>query len=144
MCGRVAVAEREDKTDGVRQSDAHERIEGVQRQDAGVLRNVRLQCGGCEPDVADRVDAVDGGENEKENRDVDEKPAGPTRARRANGRGREGSRAWSSGGEFGHGGSGLGERELAGGGVVIENFGVAAPLDGGLKLAAGFVLAEMF
>src|SRR6202158_1118322 len=28
--------------------------------------------------------------------------------------------------------------------VVIENFGVAAPLDGGFELAAGFFLAEMF
>src|SRR5260370_34630024 len=40
--------------------------------------------------------------------------------------------------------SGLGEGQLAGGGVVIENFGVAAPLDGGFELAAGFVFAEMF
>ena len=44
----------------------------------------------------------------------------------------------------GTGGSGLGERQLAGGGVVIENFGVAPPLDGGFELAARFVLAEMF
>jgi hypothetical protein len=44
----------------------------------------------------------------------------------------------------GTGGSGLGQRELAGGGVVIENFGIAPPLNGGFKLAARFVLAEMF
>src|SRR5260370_16088606 len=43
----------------------------------------------------------------------------------------------------GTGASGLGERQLAGGGVVIENFRVAAPLDGGFELAAGFFLAEM-
>src|SRR6266487_1542019 len=44
----------------------------------------------------------------------------------------------------GTGASGLGERQLAGGGVVIKNFRVAAPLDGGFKLAAGFFLAKMF
>src|SRR6266850_1666090 len=41
-------------------------------------------------------------------------------------------------------GSHLGESQLAGCGVVIENFGVAPPLNGGFKLAAGLVLAEMF
>src|SRR6266481_1569305 len=43
----------------------------------------------------------------------------------------------------GTGGSRLGEGQLAGDGIVVENFGVAAPLDGGFELAAGFVLAEM-
>src|SRR5467141_2649423 len=43
----------------------------------------------------------------------------------------------------GTGASGLGESQLAGGGVVIENFGVAPPLDGGFQLAAGFFLAKM-
>src|SRR6266478_141650 len=43
----------------------------------------------------------------------------------------------------GTGASGLGESQLAGGGVVIENFGVAAPLDGGFELAAGFFLTKM-
>src|SRR6267143_1250427 len=45
--------------------------------------------------------------------------------------------------EIRHGASGLGEGQLAGGGVVIENFGVAAPLDGGFELAAGFFLTKM-
>src|SRR5580658_4676579 len=40
--------------------------------------------------------------------------------------------------------SSLGERQLARGGVVIENLGVAAPLDGCFQLAARFVFAEMF
>ena len=44
----------------------------------------------------------------------------------------------------GTGASGLGQREFAGGGVVIENFGVAPPLNGGFELAACFVFAEMF
>src|SRR5260370_16221941 len=48
------------------------------------------------------------------------------------------------GGRFGTGTSGLGEGQLAGGGVVVEDFGVAAPLDGGFELAAGFTFAEMF
>src|SRR5260370_33019447 len=39
--------------------------------------------------------------------------------------------------------SSLGERQLAGGGVIIKNFRVAAPLDGGFELAAGFVLTKM-
>src|SRR5258707_5301866 len=43
----------------------------------------------------------------------------------------------------GTGGSRLGEGQLAGDGIVVENFGVAAPLDGGFEVAAGFVLAEM-
>src|SRR6266478_1837560 len=43
----------------------------------------------------------------------------------------------------GTGGSRLGEGQLASDGIVVENFGVAAPLDGGFELAAGFVLAEM-
>src|ERR1700674_626762 len=43
----------------------------------------------------------------------------------------------------GTGGSGLGERQLAGGGIVIKNFGVAAPLNGGFELAAGFVFAKV-
>src|SRR5580698_11358707 len=37
----------------------------------------------------------------------------------------------------------LGERQFAGGGVVIENFGVASPLNRGFELAARFVFAEM-
>src|SRR5260370_8441195 len=37
----------------------------------------------------------------------------------------------------------LGERQRAGGGVIIKNFRVAAPLDGGFELAAGFVLTKM-
>src|SRR5271169_4857849 len=40
--------------------------------------------------------------------------------------------------------SSLGEGQLARGGVVIENLGVAPPLDGGFQLAARFVLAEIF
>src|ERR1700687_2446358 len=43
----------------------------------------------------------------------------------------------------GTGRSGLAERQLASGGVVIENFSVAAPLDGSLQLAARLVVAEM-
>src|SRR5271155_3315600 len=39
--------------------------------------------------------------------------------------------------------SNLGERQLAGGGIIIKEFGVAAPLDGGLQLTARFVFAEM-
>ena len=39
--------------------------------------------------------------------------------------------------------SSLGEGQLPGGGVVIENFRVTSPLDGGLQLAARFVFAEM-
>jgi hypothetical protein len=38
----------------------------------------------------------------------------------------------------------LGERQFASGGVVIEQFGVAAPLDGGFQLPAGLFFAEMF
>src|SRR5712664_2304247 len=44
----------------------------------------------------------------------------------------------------GTGRSGLSKSQLAGCGVVIENFGVAPPLNGGFKLAAGLVFAEMF
>src|ERR1700721_2447020 len=40
--------------------------------------------------------------------------------------------------------SSLGERQLARGRVIIENLGVASPLDGGFQLAARFVLAEVF
>src|SRR5579859_704993 len=43
----------------------------------------------------------------------------------------------------GTGRSGLGESQFARGGVVIENFRIAPPLDGGFQLAARFVLAEM-
>src|SRR5580704_17674286 len=43
----------------------------------------------------------------------------------------------------GTGRSGLGEGQLAGGGIVIENLGIASPLDGGFELAAGLVFAEM-
>src|SRR5260370_42406678 len=43
----------------------------------------------------------------------------------------------------GTGAARLGERQLAGRGVVIKNFRVAAPLDGGFELAAGFVLTKM-
>src|ERR1700730_10142912 len=39
--------------------------------------------------------------------------------------------------------SGLGERQLAGGGVIIEKLGVAPPLDGGLQLALRLVFAEV-
>src|SRR5258708_37895426 len=39
----------------------------------------------------------------------------------------------------GTGASSLGERQLARGSVIIKNFGVAAPLDGGFELPAGFV-----
>src|SRR5579864_7085147 len=38
----------------------------------------------------------------------------------------------------------LGESQLAGGGVVIENFGVASPLNRGFELAPRLVVAEMF
>src|SRR5260370_10218798 len=37
----------------------------------------------------------------------------------------------------------LGESELGGGSVIIKNSGVAAPLDGGFELPAGFVLTKM-
>src|SRR6202040_1261015 len=50
----------------------------------------------------------------------------------------------ASGAVAGTGRSGLGEGQLAGGGVVIEKFRVAPPLDGGLELALRFVFAEMF
>src|SRR5271165_2859174 len=40
--------------------------------------------------------------------------------------------------------SSLGESQLPGGGIVVKEFGVAAPLDGGFQLAACFILAEMF
>src|SRR5260370_23764407 len=43
----------------------------------------------------------------------------------------------------GTGASSLGERQLARGSVIIKNFGVAAPLDGGFELPAGFVLTKM-
>src|SRR6202166_4887084 len=38
----------------------------------------------------------------------------------------------------------LGQRELAGRGIVIKNLGVTAPLNGGLQLAARFSRTEMF
>src|SRR4029077_2277624 len=44
----------------------------------------------------------------------------------------------------GTGESALGKSQFAAGGVVIEEFGVAAPLDGRFELATRFVLAEMF
>src|SRR5208283_781282 len=44
----------------------------------------------------------------------------------------------------GTGRSALGQRQFAAGGVVVEEFGIAAPLDGGFELAARFVFAEMF
>jgi hypothetical protein len=44
----------------------------------------------------------------------------------------------------GTGGSALGQRQFAAGGVIVEEFGVAAPLDGGFELAARLVFAEMF
>src|SRR5580693_7766013 len=44
----------------------------------------------------------------------------------------------------GTGGSALGQRQFAAGGIVIEEFGVAAPLNGGFELATGFLFAEMF
>ncbi len=37
----------------------------------------------------------------------------------------------------------LGQRQFAAGGVVIEEFGIAAPLDGGFELATRLVFAEM-
>src|SRR5260370_15549715 len=43
----------------------------------------------------------------------------------------------------GTGASSLGERQLARGSVIIKNFGVAAPLDGGFELPAGIVLTKM-
>src|SRR5580693_1715370 len=43
----------------------------------------------------------------------------------------------------GTGRSSLGERQLAGGGVIVENLRVASPLDSGFELALRFVLAEM-
>src|SRR5207302_11272079 len=39
--------------------------------------------------------------------------------------------------------SSLGERQLAGLGIVIENVGVAASLDGGIELAAGLLRTEV-
>src|SRR6266567_2204473 len=39
--------------------------------------------------------------------------------------------------------SSLGEGQLAGLGIIIKNFGVASPLDGGFELAAGLLLAEV-
>jgi hypothetical protein len=44
----------------------------------------------------------------------------------------------------GTGESALRKSQFAAGGVVIEEFGVAAPLDGRFELATRFVLAEMF
>src|SRR5467141_421268 len=44
----------------------------------------------------------------------------------------------------GTGRSDLSKGQLAGCGVVIENLGVAPPLNGGFQLAAGLVFAEMF
>src|SRR5580693_1691083 len=49
----------------------------------------------------------------------------------------------ASGAVSGTGRSGLGERQFAGGGVVIENLGVAAPLDGGFELPLRFFFAEL-
>ena len=46
--------------------------------------------------------------------------------------------------EIRHGrGSDLSAGQLAGGGIVIENFRVTTPLDGRFQLAAGFLLTKM-
>src|SRR5271154_275069 len=39
--------------------------------------------------------------------------------------------------------SNLSEGQLAGGGIIVKELGVAAPLDSGFELTAGFVFAEM-
>src|SRR5271154_1046310 len=39
--------------------------------------------------------------------------------------------------------SNLGEGQLARGRIIVKELGVAAPLDGGFQLTAGFVFAEM-
>src|ERR1700722_16171125 len=49
----------------------------------------------------------------------------------------------TSGAVAGTGRLSLGQRQFAGGGIVIENFGVAAPLNGGFELTLRFVLAEV-
>src|SRR3974377_453073 len=54
---------------------------------------------------------------------------------------------WCSRGRGTGGGTGKSsfcQRELPAGGVEIKDFRVTTPLDGGLELTAGFVLAEVF
>src|SRR5260370_24244937 len=97
---------------------------------------------GAQPGSHDRIHAKNGGADKKKNSDIDKKGPAPARARGPLHRGREQRRLSIRKSEIRHGASGLGERQLAGGGVVIENFGVPAPLDGGFELAAGFNLAK--
>src|SRR5216683_2303598 len=141
--GDVAVSERKNQAECIRDADSNERVQSVERQDAWILRNLRVWTDRAEPGTADGIDTKNRRENKKKNRDVDKKGPAPARARGPLHRGREQRRLSIRKSEIRHGASGLGERQLTGGGVVIENFGVPAPLDGGFELAAGFNLAKM-
>src|SRR5467141_2457553 len=140
----VTVGESKNQAQCVSDADSKERVKSVEREDAGILRNLDVRMDGAEPGTADRIDAKNCGADKKKNGNVDEECPAPARARgpRHRGRKRGSLGGWES--EIRHGASGLSERQLAGGGVVIENFGVAAPLDSSFELAAGFALAEVF
>ena len=73
--GEVAVADGEDEAEQIGDADADDGVEGVERERAGRLRDLRRGYGMAEPVAARQDDAVEGGEAER--------PRPSYRARRA-------------------------------------------------------------
>jgi hypothetical protein len=103
LCGDITVRQSEEQAEQIRDGDTHEGVEGVQRKDSWILRDLRLRGNGTEPGTADGVYTVDGGKNKKKNRDVDEESEIPPRAGGPPLRGRNGRRGLRGAGGKGQG-----------------------------------------
>ncbi len=77
----VAIGERESKTECVSDADAHQGIESVKREDAGILRNLSPGRNGTEPGAADGINTKNRGEDKQKNSDVDKERPAPARSR---------------------------------------------------------------
>ena len=100
----IAESQSKDQTDGVGDDHAHQRVQGVKRKVARILRNLRLGMSGTEPGVANGVDSKNGGKYKQKNSDIDQQSPGRARTGRARRGGR--MRCGVNGGERrrGHGG----------------------------------------
>ncbi len=77
--GNIAIGEREEHAQPVRHAKTHQRIQRVERQSARALRDFDFGGDWSKPGVTNGVDAVDGGKDEKKNKNIDQERPRPAR-----------------------------------------------------------------
>ncbi len=152
--GDVAVADGEEQAEQVGEADADDGVEGVEGKRAGVEGDDGLGFEAAGPEHADADDGVEDGEADAGDAEVEDEGPGAL-DRLGAGEDLAAGGCWRSSrgrcsrvdlrgvvdvGVFVELG---GLDKAAAGGVEVEEFGVAAPVDGGFELAQGLFFAEL-